>query len=66
MNNKKPGVCPECGSDHFEADAPEFTNALYRCAQAMHCIDCDCYWYDDYWFEDKRVAVHGRNYKEHK
>lgn len=65
MNNEKPGICPECGSDHFEADAPEFTSD-YQCAQAMHCLDCGCYWYEKYMFENKRVEIHGRNYKEHK
>lgn len=65
MNNEKPGVCPECGSDHFEADAPEFTSD-YQCEQSLRCLDCDCYWYENYVFENKRVAVHGRKHKESK
>lgn len=62
--DSKPGICPECGSDQFEADAPEFTNAAYRCEQALHCFDCDCYWYEKYVFESKCVTIHGREYKE--
>ena len=63
MNNEKPGICPECGSDHFEADAPTFTSD-YQCEQSMHCLDCDCYWYEKYVFESKCIAIRGREYKQ--
>lgn len=65
MNDERPGICPECGSHHFEADTPEFISD-YQCERAMRCLDCDCYWYEKYMFENKRVEIHGNNYKEYK
>ena len=59
----KPGICPECGSDNFEAATPKFTSD-YQCEQAIYCFDCGCYWYEKYVFESKCVTIHGRKYKE--
>lgn len=63
MNNEKPGICPECGSDDFEAETPEFIS-YYQCEQALRCLDCGCYWYERYVFEAKRVVIHGREHKQ--
>lgn len=61
--DSKPGICPECGSSRFESDPLEFTDD-YHCGQALRCLDCDCYWYEKYMFENKRVEIHGRKHKE--